>query len=113
MAHNCNPSYSGGRDQKDYSSNPVTGKYFVNPISKLCNTKKTGRLAQVSNKCLEFLRTNSNCNPIKTKQNKEATYFVLANPVKHMNIMNFLLPLGPHLIKFPPPNSSTSWQEIF
>jgi hypothetical protein len=29
LAHACNPSYSGGRDQEDHGSKPAPGKWFV------------------------------------------------------------------------------------
>jgi hypothetical protein len=35
VAHVCNPSYSGGRDEEDCSSNS-----FQDPILKISNTKK-------------------------------------------------------------------------
>jgi hypothetical protein len=31
MAHACNPSYSGGRDQEDHGSKPAPGKWFERP----------------------------------------------------------------------------------
>jgi hypothetical protein len=34
VAHTCNPSYSGGRDQEDHSSKPAWGNSSRNPISK-------------------------------------------------------------------------------
>jgi hypothetical protein len=37
--HACNPSYSGGRDQKDRHSKPTQENSLHNPISK--KTKKT------------------------------------------------------------------------
>jgi hypothetical protein len=39
--HTCNPSYLGGRDQKDYSSKPTWVNRSHNPISKMPNTKKS------------------------------------------------------------------------
>jgi hypothetical protein len=41
MTYACNHSYSGGRDQENYSSKPAQGKYFLRPY--LENTQhKTG-----------------------------------------------------------------------
>jgi hypothetical protein len=34
VAHTCNPSYSGGRDQQDRGSKPDQAKSFQDPISK-------------------------------------------------------------------------------
>jgi hypothetical protein len=39
-AHACNPSYSGGRDQEDCSSEPTPAKSLWDPISKKPITKK-------------------------------------------------------------------------
>jgi hypothetical protein len=38
MAHTCNSSYSGGRDQEDHSSRPIVGQ--TDPSLKIPNTKK-------------------------------------------------------------------------
>jgi hypothetical protein len=34
VAHICNPSYSGGRDQEDYGSKPAQANSSQDPISK-------------------------------------------------------------------------------
>jgi hypothetical protein len=34
VAHACNPSYSGGRDQEDQSSKPARANSLQDPISK-------------------------------------------------------------------------------
>jgi hypothetical protein len=46
VAHAYNPSYSGGRDQEDRSSKPAQANSLRDPISKMPNTKKAGRVAQ-------------------------------------------------------------------
>jgi hypothetical protein len=49
VAHACNPSYSGGRDQEDHGLNPAPGKQFVRPYlkkKKKITTKRTGGAAQ-------------------------------------------------------------------
>jgi hypothetical protein len=46
VAHACNPSYSGGRDQEDYSLKPAWANSLRDPISKISTTKRTGRVAQ-------------------------------------------------------------------
>jgi hypothetical protein len=40
VAHTCNPSYSGGRDQVDCSSKPALANSLMNPLSKKSITKK-------------------------------------------------------------------------
>jgi hypothetical protein len=40
VAHTCNPSYSGGRDQEDHSLKPTQGNHLRDPISKIPNTKR-------------------------------------------------------------------------
>jgi hypothetical protein len=42
MAHACNPSYLGDRDQEDGSSKLVWANSSRDPISKISNTEKTG-----------------------------------------------------------------------
>jgi hypothetical protein len=47
VAHTCNPSFSGGRDQEDRSSKPAPGKQFVRPyLKKNPSQKRTGGMAQ-------------------------------------------------------------------
>jgi hypothetical protein len=40
VAHTCNPSYSGGRDQEDHGSRPDQANSSRNPILKKPNTQK-------------------------------------------------------------------------
>jgi hypothetical protein len=40
VAHTCNPSYLGGRDQEDHSSKPALAKSSLDIISKVSNTKQ-------------------------------------------------------------------------
>jgi hypothetical protein len=40
VAHSCNPSYSGGRDQEDRSLKPVQENSSQDPVSKKPTTKK-------------------------------------------------------------------------
>jgi hypothetical protein len=40
VAHNCNPSYSGGRDQEDHGSKPDQANSSQDPISKHTHHKK-------------------------------------------------------------------------
>jgi hypothetical protein len=51
VAHACNPSYSGGRDQKDQGLNPAWKNSSQDPISKRKRKKsimkkRTGGVAQ-------------------------------------------------------------------
>jgi hypothetical protein len=39
VAHSCNPSYSGGRDQEDHSSKPSQANNSGNPILKSSSQK--------------------------------------------------------------------------
>jgi hypothetical protein len=40
VTHACNPSYSGGRDQKDHGSEPAWANSSRDPILKIPNTKQ-------------------------------------------------------------------------
>jgi hypothetical protein len=40
VAHACNPSYSGGRDQEAHSSRPARANSFLDPSQKKKNHKK-------------------------------------------------------------------------
>jgi hypothetical protein len=40
VAHTCNASYSGGRDQEDHDSKPAQANSSQDPISKKPFTKK-------------------------------------------------------------------------
>jgi hypothetical protein len=46
VAHACNPSYSGGRDQEDHGWKPTQANSSRDPISKKIITKRTGGVAQ-------------------------------------------------------------------
>jgi hypothetical protein len=46
VAHSCNPSYSGGRDQEDCSLKPAWTNSLQEPILKNPSQKRTGRMAQ-------------------------------------------------------------------
>jgi hypothetical protein len=46
VAHACNPSYSGDRDQEDHSSKSAQANSSQDPISKIPNTKRAGGEAQ-------------------------------------------------------------------
>jgi hypothetical protein len=39
VAHACNPSYSGGRNQKDQGLKPAWGKQFMRPYLRLVGSK--------------------------------------------------------------------------
>jgi hypothetical protein len=40
VAHACNPSYSGGRDQEDRGLKPVQANSSKDPISKILSQKR-------------------------------------------------------------------------
>jgi hypothetical protein len=47
VAHTCNPSYSGGRDQEDHGSKPAWGNSSHDPVSTKPITKRAGGVDQV------------------------------------------------------------------
>jgi hypothetical protein len=46
VAHICNPSYSGGRDQEDKIQRQPQANSLEDPISKIPITKRAGRVGQ-------------------------------------------------------------------
>jgi hypothetical protein len=46
VAHACNPSYSGGRDQEDHGLKPAQANSLRDPISKNPSQKMAGGVAQ-------------------------------------------------------------------
>jgi hypothetical protein len=46
VAHVCNPSYSGGRDQEDHGSKPAWAYSSARPISKTLHKNRAGGMAQ-------------------------------------------------------------------
>jgi hypothetical protein len=67
VAHTCNSSYSGGRDQEDQGSKSALGKQFERPyLGKKPSQKSTGRVVQ--GVCPEF---KPQYGKNKTKQNKK------------------------------------------
>jgi hypothetical protein len=71
MAHACNPSYSGGRDQEALSWKPAWANSLRDSISKKPTTKK-GWWSSSSGKsaCLENVRPISN--PVLPKKKKKS-----------------------------------------
>jgi hypothetical protein len=63
VAHTYNPNYSGGKDQEDGGSKPAWTYSCQDTVSKIPNTKRADRVAQVveylPSKC-EALSSNSN-----------------------------------------------------
>jgi hypothetical protein len=72
VAHACNLSYSGGRDQK-ISSKPAQANSLQDPILKITNTKRAGGVAQVvknlPSKCVKS--QVQNFSTTKKKKKKE------------------------------------------
>jgi hypothetical protein len=66
VAHACNLSYSGGRDQEDHGLKSAQANSSRDPTSKKPITKRAGRVAQSEGP--EFNPQYS-----KTKQNKTKT----------------------------------------
>jgi hypothetical protein len=58
VAHICNPSYSGGRDQEDHSSKPAQANSSWDPISKTPITKRAGRVAQGEGLVISLIYSN-------------------------------------------------------
>jgi hypothetical protein len=48
VAHTCNPSYSGGRDQENHSSKASLGKLFTRPYLKKKKTLHKNRAGGVA-----------------------------------------------------------------
>jgi hypothetical protein len=46
VAHTCNPSYTGGRDQEDLCLKPAWADSLWDPISKIPNAKRAGGVTQ-------------------------------------------------------------------
>jgi hypothetical protein len=46
VAHTCNPSYSGGRDQEDHSLKTAPANSLRDPISKKPFKKRAGGVAR-------------------------------------------------------------------
>jgi hypothetical protein len=65
VAHACNPSYSGDRDQEDGGLKPVQAKSSQDTISKIPITKRAGGL-------VEWLKVKAlSSNPSTTKKKKK------------------------------------------
>jgi hypothetical protein len=47
VAHTCNLSYLGGRDQKDHSLRPTRANSSQDPILKIPTQKRAGRVVHV------------------------------------------------------------------
>jgi hypothetical protein len=48
VAHACNPSYSGSRDQEDHGLKPARADSSRDPISKKSNTHKKTKASEVA-----------------------------------------------------------------
>jgi hypothetical protein len=74
VAHACNPSFSGGRDQEDRGLKPAWANSLVVPISKIPTQKRASRVVQVvdflPSKC-EALSSNSKSTKNTQPSNKE------------------------------------------
>jgi hypothetical protein len=59
VAHACNPSYSGGRDQEDHGSKSAWVNSSWDPISKNLHKNKAGRVAQREGLIFELAWVNN------------------------------------------------------
>jgi hypothetical protein len=87
VAHTCNPSYSGSRDEKDGGLKSAQGNSSWDPISKIPSTKqnRAGTVAQV----VEHLPTKCKAlssNPTPTKKKKKRL-------IKNLNLQSITLTL--------------------
>jgi hypothetical protein len=72
VAHTCNPSYSGGRDQEDHGSKPAQAYSLRDPNLKIHNTKRAGGVAQV----VEHLSSKSEALSPKPEFHKKKIAFL-------------------------------------
>jgi hypothetical protein len=70
VAHACNPSYSGGRDQEDHGLKPAQANSLQDPILKKPFTK-TGLVEWLKVKAL----SSSPSTPLKKKETKKLWAF--------------------------------------
>jgi hypothetical protein len=69
VAHTCNPSYSGGRDQEDHSLRPALANSSQDPISNILNTRKRAGVTQVIEHLPgKYEALNSNPSTVKRKK---------------------------------------------
>jgi hypothetical protein len=80
VAHACNPSYSGGRDQEFCGSKPAWGNYLQDSILKKTITKRAGGVAQ---------GVGPEFNPSNKKRKKEEEWTLTDNNFFHPGA-NFL-----------------------
>jgi hypothetical protein len=71
MVQAYNPSYLGGRDQEDHGLNPAWANSSQDHVSKIPNTKRAGRLAQVVEDMHRESTVNSNLSITKIKNKKK------------------------------------------
>jgi hypothetical protein len=69
LAHTCNPSYSGGRDQEDCDLRLAQGNSSLDTTLKIPTQKKADRVAQVVEPS-KHEALNSNPNTTKKKSFK-------------------------------------------
>jgi hypothetical protein len=84
VAHTCNPSHSGGRDQEDHGSKPAQRNSSSDPIlEKNPSQKRAGRVAQVK-ECLPSKREALSSNPL---QKKKKVFAIINNKAKFILIL--------------------------
>jgi hypothetical protein len=96
VAHTCNPSYSGDRDQEDHGSKPPQANSSQGPILKIPITKRAGRVVQGGGP--EF-------KPLYRKKKKKERERKPRPPGLHVRgALRLLVPLIPCQSHFPPSN---------
>jgi hypothetical protein len=75
VAHSCNPSYSRSRNQEDCSSRLTWVNIWRDIISKIPNTKRASRVAQVV-ECLPSKHEAMSPNPNTMKKKKKDIKFI-------------------------------------
>jgi hypothetical protein len=81
VAHICNPSYSGGRDQEDGGSKPAQATSSQDPISKKASTKKGWWSGLRCRTCIQH------SNPSTMNQKKEKKDSVRAGWKKELTLI--------------------------
>jgi hypothetical protein len=88
VAHSCNPSYSGGRDQEDFGSKPAqanssAGPYLEKPFTKI------GLVGWLKVKALSSSSSTAKQKKQKTKKKEEEEKHRILERFKRRNIFLF------------------------
>jgi hypothetical protein len=92
VAHTCNPSYSGGRDQENLSSKPAPGKEFPRPYLRKTHHKKGQSNSSSKNSYLVSMRSYVQTPvPPKKKKKKKERHEIWKLKGRHLKIGNNFL----------------------